>query len=252
MNFISETTKHLTELRQRLLRCLAFAIITLIVLLQFTDPLYSWLAKPLMQLLPEGSSMIATAVTAPFMTPFKLVFYCTLLLTAPVALHQLWSFVVPGLYPRERRLLYPLLLLSTLLFLAGIAFAYWLVLPVVFKFFISATPVGVQVMTDITAYLDFVMSLFIAFGLTFQCPIVTCLVVRLDIVSRKTLQQQRPYIIVVAFFIGMLLTPPDVISQTLLAIPMWLLFEAGLLLSRFLPPAAAATPAVTTTATDEQ
>lgn len=227
----SDTIKHLTELRSRLLRCLIFAACILVVLLQFTDPIYQWLAKPLLQRLPEGSSMIATAVTAPFMTPFKLVLYCTMLLTVPFALHQLWSFVVPGLYPKERKLLYPLFMLSLLLFAAGICFAYWLVLPLVFQFFIAAAPAGVQVMTDITAYLDFVLALFIAFGLAFQCPIVTYLLVRWEIVSREQLKQQRPYIIVAAFAIGMVLTPPDVISQTLLAIPMWLLFEAGLLLS---------------------
>lgn len=223
---------HLIELRDRLLRIITAVGIILLALLPFANRLYSLVAAPLLAHLPEGTSMIATEVASPFLTPFKLALIIAIFLAMPVVLYQLWAFVAPGLYQHERKLVFPLLLTSTVLFYLGAAFAYYVVLPLVFNFFITVAPEGVAVMTDISKYLDFVLKLFFAFGLAFEVPIATILLVWAGVTTPETLVAKRPYIIVGAFVMGMLLTPPDVISQSLLAVPLWLLFELGVFFSR--------------------
>jgi sec-independent protein translocase protein TatC len=228
--------EHLIELRSRLLKaCLAILII-LIMLLPFARKLYALLAAPLTAVLPEGSSMIAIDVASPFLTPFKLALLLAVILAIPVVLYQLWAFVAPALYRTEKRLARPLLYSSVVLFYVGCAFAYYVVFPLVFGFFTRVAPEGVTVMTDISKYLDFVITLFLAFGITFEVPIATIILVATGMTTIEQLKKMRPYILVGAFAMGMLLTPPDVISQTLLALPMWLLFEIGLLMARILLP----------------
>jgi sec-independent protein translocase protein TatC len=228
--------EHLVELRSRLLKaCLAILVI-LVALLPFARKLYALLAEPLTSVLPEGSSMIAIDVASPFLTPFKLALLLALILAIPIVLYQLWAFVAPALYREEKRLARPLLYSSVVLFYAGCAFAYFVVFPLVFGFFTSVAPEGVTVMTDISKYLDFVMTLFLAFGITFEVPIATIILVATGMVTIDQLAKARAYVLVGAFALGMLLTPPDVISQTLLALPMWLLFEVGILMSRILLP----------------
>lgn len=226
---------HLVELRDRLLRGILAILIIAICLLPFANELYLILSAPLMEHLPETSSMIATEVASPFLTPFKLTLTAAIMLAMPILLYQLWAFIAPGLYQHERRLVFPLMFASTVLFILGIVFAYFIVFPLIFGFLTQAAPEGVAVMTDISSYLDFVLKLFFAFGLAFEVPIATLLLIWTGISTRESLTQKRPYVIVGAFVIGMLLTPPDVISQTLLAVPIWLLFELGLLVSRFIP-----------------
>jgi sec-independent protein translocase protein TatC len=228
--------EHLVELRSRLLKSCLAVLVVLIVLLPFSRRLYALLAAPLTAVLPEGSSMIAIDVASPFLTPFKLALLLSLILAIPFVLYQLWAFVAPALYREEKRLARPLLYSAVLLFYAGCAFAYFAVFPLVFGFFTSVAPDGVTVMTDISKYLDFVMTLFLAFGITFEVPIATIILVATGVTTIEQLGKMRPYIVVGAFALGMLLTPPDVISQTLLALPMWLLFEVGILLSRVLLP----------------
>jgi sec-independent protein translocase protein TatC len=227
---------HLIELRNRLLRCVIAVIIVFAALASFAQELYHLLAKPLMAVLPENSSMIATDVAAPFFAPFKLTFIVAICLAIPYVLYQVWQFVAPALYKREKRLMAPLVISSTLLFYSGIAFAYFVVFPIIFGFFTSVAPEGVTVATDISNYLDFVLKLFFAFGLSFEIPVAILLMVWTGVTTRDALAEKRPYIVVGAFILGMLLTPPDVLSQTLLAVPMWLLFELGLMLSRFYQP----------------
>lgn len=227
---------HLVELRNRLLRCVLAVLIVFIAIAYFARDIYSALAQPLLAVLPEGTSMIATDVAAPFFAPFKLTFIVAICLAIPYILFQVWQFIAPALYNKEKRLMAPLVLSSTLLFYAGIAFAYFIVFPLVFAFFTSVAPEGVVIATDINSYLDFVLKLFFAFGLAFEIPVAILLLIWSGSVTRDALAAKRPYIIVGAFILGMLLTPPDVISQTLLAIPMWLLFELGLWLSRFYQP----------------
>ncbi len=229
--------EHLVELRSRLLKASLAVLVVLIVLLPFSRKLYALLAAPLTAHLPQGSSMIAIDVASPFLTPFKLALLLALILAIPVVLYQLWAFVAPALYKHEKRLAKPLLYTSVLLFYSGCAFAYFVVFPIVFGFFTSVAPEGVAVMTDISKYLDFVITLFMAFGITFEVPIATIILVATGITTVADLAKMRAYIVVGAFALGMLLTPPDVISQTLLAIPMWLLFETGLLMARILVPA---------------
>jgi sec-independent protein translocase protein TatC len=224
---------HLIELRDRLLRIVLAVLVVFICLFPFGNELYSMLAQPLLAHMPAGTSMIATEVASPFLTPFKLALVLAAFIAIPVILYQVWAFVAPGLYTHERKLIMPLLISSTLLFYAGMAFAYFVVFPLVFGFFTSVAPEGVAVMTDISKYLDFVLKLFFAFGIAFEVPIATILLVKAGITTPDSLRKKRPYIIVAAFVIGMLLTPPDVISQSLLAIPMWLLFEIGLLASGY-------------------
>lgn len=226
---------HLVELRDRLLRGILAILLIAVCLLPFANDLYLILSEPLLKHLPESSSMIATEVASPFLAPFKLALTTAMLLAMPVLLYQLWAFIAPGLYQHERRIVFPLMFASTVLFVLGILFAYFVVFPLVFGFLTQAAPQGVAVMTDISHYLNFVLKLFFAFGLAFEVPIATLLLIWSGASSRESLQEKRPYVIVGAFVIGMLLTPPDVISQTLLALPMWLLFELGLLCARFLP-----------------
>lgn len=225
---------HLVELRSRLLRAVAAIIIVLLVLVPFARQIYGLLARPLVRHLPEGTSMIAIDVASPFLTPFKLVLILAILVAMPFVLYQLWAFVAPGLYRHEQRLARPLLGMSVGLFYAGCAFAYFVVFPVVFAFFASMAPEGVAMMTDINRYLDFTLTLFIAFGLAFQVPVATIILVALGITTPDALGRMRGYVIVGAFTVAMLLTPPDMISQTLLALPVLLLYELGIIAARVL------------------
>ena len=226
---------HLVELRDRLLRAVLAVLIITVCLLPFSNDLYHFLAEPLLQHLPESSTMIATEVASPFLIPFKLTLSIAILLAVPILLYQLWAFIAPGLYANERKLAFPLLFVSTILFFLGMIFAYFVVFPLLFEFFTQAPPEGVAIMTDISSYLDFVLKLFFAFGLAFEVPVATLLLIWTGLSTIESLSEKRPYIIVGAFVIGMLLTPPDIISQTLLALPVWLLFELGLMSARFLP-----------------
>ncbi len=223
---------HLVELRDRLLRMVLAIGVIFLCLFPFADEIYSLLAEPLLRHMPEGTSMIAIDVAAPFLIPFKMVLMLSIFVTAPFLLYQIWAFVAPGLYSHEKRLAFPLLLSSTLLFYVGVAFAYFVVFPLVFGFFTSVAPEGVEVSTDIARYLDFVLAIFLAFGIAFEVPIATILLVAIGAATPESLAAKRPYFIVAAFIIGMFLTPPDIISQTLLALPMWLLFEVGIFFSR--------------------
>lgn len=223
---------HLIELRDRLLRIILCVLLIFLGLTTYANQIYSFIAGPLLKHMPEHSTMIAIDVASPFLTPFKLALIAAIFISIPVILYQFWAFVAPGLYKHERRLIFPLLIASTLLFYLGVAFAYYVVFPLVFGFLTAAAPTGVAVMTDITKYLDFALTMFFAFGVCFEVPIFTIVMVWTGLVTPSQLAEQRPYVVVGAFIIGMLLTPPDAISQTLLAIPMWLLFEVGLLFSR--------------------
>jgi sec-independent protein translocase protein TatC len=227
---------HLIELRDRLLRVVLCVLVVFLGLASYANDIYTQLAGPLMQHLPKNSTMIAIDVASPFFTPFKLALVVSIFACVPVILYQFWAFVAPGLYKRERRMILPLLVASTLLFYMGVAFAYFVVLPLVFGFLTAAAPEGVAVMTDIAKYLDFVLGLFFAFGVCFEVPIFTIVLVWTGLVSPADLADKRPYVIVGAFIIGAVLTPPDAISQTLLAVPMWMLFELGLLCSRLFAP----------------
>ncbi len=223
--------QHLTELRNRLLNAVAAVLAIFLCLIWFTNPIYHFVSQPLRQYLPEGSTMIATEVASPFLTPFKLVLLLSILLAIPVILHQAWSFVSPGMYRKERVFAVPLLLASIVLFYSGVVFAYYVVFPLVFAFFTGAAPEGVAVMTDINQYLNFVLKLLFAFGVAFEIPVATVLMVWSGITTPERLRQRRPHVLVGCFVLGMLLTPPDLISQTLLAVPMWMLFELGIMLS---------------------
>lgn len=227
---------HLIELRNRLVYSLIAVGVVFAPLAVFSQQLYSFLAQPLIAKMPSGASMIATEVASPFLTPLKLAFVVSIVLSIPFLLYQVWAFVAPGLYRHERQLIFPLLASSTLLFYAGMTFAYFVVFPLVFGFLTSVAPEGVQVMTDIRAYLDFVFAMFLAFGIAFEVPIAVILLVRFGAVRPETLASKRPYIVVWTFVIAMLLTPPDVISQTLLALPMLILFEIGLFVARRIAP----------------
>ena len=221
--------EHLIELRTRILHSLTSVIIIFLPLFYFANDLYSYISEPLRTYLPEGATMIATEVASPFLTPFKLTLVLAIFIAIPYILHQLWSFIAPGLYSSEKRLAIPLLTSSVLLFYGGIGFAFYVVFPLIFGFFTSAAPAGVTVMTDINRYLDFVLKLFFAFGLAFEIPIATLLLVWTGATTVDNLRNKRPYVIVGCFVVGMLLTPPDVISQLLLAVPMWALFDVGIL-----------------------
>ncbi|MCP4043295.1 MAG: twin-arginine translocase subunit TatC, partial [Gammaproteobacteria bacterium] len=223
---------HLVELRDRLLRIVLAVFIIFLGLFPFANELYLHVAEPLLSHLPEGASMIATEVASPFLTPFKLTLVMAIFLAMPMVLFQGWSFVAPGLYRHERRVVMPLMVVSIVLFYTGMLFAYYVVFPLVFGFFTSVAPEGVAVTTDIARYLDFVLKLFFAFGLAFEVPIVAIVLVWTGVSTPESMAQKRPYIIVGAFVFGMLLTPPDVVSQTLLALPMWILFEIGIFFSR--------------------
>ena len=225
---------HLIELRDRLLRIIVGLLVVFIALFPFANDIYTLLAQPLLSKLPIGGQMIATAVTTPFFIPMKVAMLAAFVISLPHTLYQMWAFVAPGLYAHERRFIIPLVFSSTLLFLAGMAFAYFLVFPVVFGFLTGVAPQGVAVMTDIGNYLDFVMTLFVAFGLAFEVPVAVVLLVYFDMVKIETLREARAYVIVGAFILGAIFTPPDVISQCMLAIPLWLLYEAGILVSSLL------------------
>jgi len=225
---------HLVELRDRLLRVVLVVLVIFLGLFSFANDLYHLIAKPLLAQMPEGGTMIATEVASPFLTPFKLALVVSIFAAIPFILYQAWAFIAPGLYRNEKALALPLLISSIILFYAGMAFAYFAVFPLVFGFLTGVTPEGVAVMTDITKYLDFVLKMFFAFGVAFEVPIATIILVAAGMTTPDKLAAKRPYIIVGAFTVGMLLTPPDIISQTLLAFPMWLLFEVGLYFSRLI------------------
>lgn len=231
----SSLAGHLLELRQRLLRMVLFVLIIFIALFSFANQLYHFVAGPLLQALPVGSTMIATDVASPFLTPFKLALVASIFLAIPYILFEIWRFVAPGLFSHEKRLFLPLLFISTSLFYAGAAFAFYAVFPVIFAFFSSQGPAGVAYTPDITSFLDTALKLLFAFGVAFEIPIATLVLVRTGATTVASLSKKRPFVIVGCFFVGMLLTPPDPISQCLMAIPMWLLFEAGLLFARLIP-----------------
>lgn len=222
---------HLLELRNRLLRSVVGVLIVFCSLVYFSQDIYQFVAQPLLETMPEGSQMIATDVASPFFAPFKLTLVISLFIAMPFVLFQVWSFVAPGLYKNEKRLIAPLMLGSTVLFYSGIAFAYFLVFPVVFAFFTSVAPEGVVIATDISSYLDFILKLFFAFGAAFEIPIAIILMCWTGMTTPDSLREKRAYVVVGAFVIGMLLTPPDIISQTMLAVPMLLLFELGIIIA---------------------
>ena len=224
---------HLVELRTRLLRSITAILVVFLALIYFSNNIYDFVAQPLLSQLPEGTSMIATDVATPFLTPIKLTLVVSFFVAIPYLLYQAWAFIAPGLYQHERRLIMPLVVSSALLFYAGMAFAYYVVFPLVFGFFTSTAPAGVTVATDIASYLDFVLTLFFAFGVAFEIPVATILLCWTGVTTPQNLKEKRPYVIVGVFVVGMLLTPPDVFSQTLLAIPMWALWEIGLFFARF-------------------
>ena len=228
--------EHLIELRNRILRCLGAVVIIFLPLFYFANEIYAYISEPLRAFLPEGASMIATEVASPFITPFKLSLFMALFCAMPYILHQVWRFIAPGLYANEKQIAIPLLISSVLLFYAGMSFAFYVVFPLMFGFFTSVVPDGVVMMTDINRYLDFVLKLFFAFGLAFEIPIATMLLIWTGATDVKSLRRKRPFVIIGCFVVGMLLTPPDVISQILLAVPMWLLFELGIIFSRFIKP----------------
>ena len=229
---------HLIELRTRLMRSIIAVVVVLLVLFPFAKDIYALLAAPLLRVLPHGSTMIATDVTGTFLVPLKVTLMAAFLIALPYVLWQAWAFVAPGLYHHEKRLVLPVLVSSCLFFVFGMAFAYFVVFPVAFGFFVGYTPPGVQMMTDIDKYLSFVLTMFIAFGITFETPVVVVVLVRMKVVSLDKLKSLRPYVIVGAFIVGAIFTPPDVVSQSLLAVPLWLLFELGLLLARFVSTSA--------------
>ena len=221
---------HLIELRGRVLRAVVSVFLVFLCLVYFAQDLYHWLATPLLDTLPENAQMIATDVASPFFAPFKLTMVLSFFIAIPVVLYQIWGFVAPGLYKNEKRLVAPLLFSSTLLFYLGMAFAYYVVFPLAFAFFTSVAPEGVVINTDISSYLNFVLKIFFAFGLSFEIPVAIVLMCWTGVTTPDALRAKRPYVIVGVFVVGMLLTPPDIISQTLLAIPMWILFEFGIVI----------------------
>jgi sec-independent protein translocase protein TatC len=225
---------HLIELRDRLLRAVIAWIVLFVCLFPWAKELYALLAQPMLASLPQGGQMIATEVVTPFFVPVKVAMMTAFLLALPYVMYQAWAFIAPGLYAHEKKIILPLSVASVLLFLIGMAFAYFLVFPVVFGFVVGIAPEGVAVMTDINKYLDFVLTMFIAFGLTFEVPIVVVALAKMGVVDLATLRQARPYVIVGAFVIAAIVTPPDVLSQFMLAVPMWLLYEAGLLVAGWL------------------
>lgn len=225
---------HLLELRERLLKSIYCILAVFLCLVTFSRDIYHWLATPLLQQLPESSTMIATEVASPFLAPFKLTFFVAIIISVPYLLYHAWSFIAPGLYASERKYFLPVLLLSFILFYSGMAFAYWIVFPLLFSFFSATTPEGISMMTDISAYLNFVIKMLLSFGLAFEVPVVTFILIQTGFKSIRELEHYRPYIIIFAFILGMLLTPPDIVSQILLAVPVWLLFETGLVAARII------------------
>ncbi len=233
---------HLIELRSRLLRIVLGILVVFLVLLPFANPIYTALADPLLKHLPDQSSMIAIDVLSPFLTPLKLSLVLALFITIPWALYQVWAFVAPGLYQREKRLVLPIVTSSTVLFYCGMTFAYFAIMPLFFAFMTTTAPEGVAVMTDINYYLNFVLKLFFAFGVAFEIPVATVILTLAGIISPDAMAAKRPFVITGSFAVGMLLTPPDVISQILLALPVWLLFEVGILIAKLLQQRSGETP----------
>jgi sec-independent protein translocase protein TatC len=225
---------HLLELRNRLLKALLATLVIAAPCLFFANEIFSWISAPLIAQLPEGTSLIATSVMAPFMTPFKLALLAAIFFAMPVILYQVWAFIAPGLYRHERRFALPLFVSSVVLFYAGAVFAYFVVFPVAFRFFVGTTPEGVRMMTDMTQYMDFAVLMFFAFGLAFEIPVATVLLVRTGLVRREKLAANRGYVILGIFIVAAFLTPPDPVSQTMMAVPMYLLYEIGLLMSRLM------------------
>ncbi len=225
---------HLTELRDRVLRMVLAILIAFICLFPFANEIYTFVSEPLRELLPEGSTMIATEVASPFLTPFKLTLVLAIFVSIPFILFQVWAFIAPGMYKQEKKIAFPLLASSVVLFYSGAAFAYYVVFPLIFAFFTSVGPTDVTVMTDINRYLDFVLKLFFAFGVAFEIPIAAVILIWSGVTTPDALAKKRPFIVVGCFIVGMLLTPPDVISQSLLAIPMWMLFELGIFFGRMI------------------
>lgn len=236
MSMTETFISHLLELRNRLLKIVLGLVVCVIAFLPFSNLLYTWLAQPLLSHMPVGTHMIATAVTTPFLVPMKVATLVAIVVSLPYTLYQAWAFVAPGLYAHERRFIGPLIVVSTLLFLAGMAFAYFAVFPVLFGFITASAPKGVAVMTDIGNYLDFVTTMFVSFGLAFEVPIAVVVLVKFNLVKIEMLKEARSYVIVGAFIVGAILTPPDVISQIMLAIPLWLLYEAGVFVAKFIQP----------------
>ncbi|SMF01096.1 sec-independent protein translocase protein TatC [Alteromonadaceae bacterium Bs31] len=228
--------QHLIELRTRLLRSFLAILVVFLSLVSFANNIYEFVAQPLQSIMPEGSHMIATEVASPFLTPFKLTLFTSVFICIPFIFYQIWAFIAPALYSKEKKLALPLFASSVFLFYAGMAFAYYVVFPLVFGFFTVIGPESVAVMTDIAKYQAFVIKLFFAFGAAFEIPVATVLLISAGILSPKQLAQKRPYVVVGCFVIGMLLTPPDIISQAMLALPMWLLFEVGIFFGRFIKP----------------
>lgn len=233
MNAFETFVPHLIELRRRLMQCVLIYLCVLAPLLFFSSELYTLIAQPILNTLPQGGLLVATQVVTPFTTPLKLALFTSFIMLVPLLLYHAWAFVAPALYPHEKRAIRPALFFSTLLFYVGIAFAHFLVLPMALGFFMHIAPKGVTVMTDITHYLDFVFVIYLAFGAAFQVPIITFILIQTGMISIEALEKNRAYIIVAAFVIGMILTPPDVISQIMLAIPLLGLFESGLLLAKW-------------------
>lgn len=234
MNTSETFISHLIELRDRLLRVVIGIVLTFLMLFPFADQIYTVLAQPLLASLPTGGQMIAIGVTTPFFVPMKMAMMTAFIVSLPHTLYQVWAFVAPGLYDHERRFMIPLVVASTLLFLIGMTFAYFLVFPVVFGFITGSAPAGVAVMTDIGNYLDFVITLFMAFGLAFEVPIAVIALVAFGLIRISTLREIRSYVIVGAFIVGAIFTPPDIISQFMLAVPLWLLYELGIFLAGFI------------------
>ncbi len=230
----SSLLSHLLELRDRLLRSVIATAVVAVPCLYFANDIFTWFSAPLRAQLPAGAHLIATSVIAPFMTPFKLALLAAIYIAMPVLLYQLWAFIAPGLYRHERRFALPLFISSVFLFYAGSVFAFYVVFPAIFQFFVATTPAGVEMMTDITAYMDFAVLLFFAFGLAFEIPIATVLLVRTGLVQRATLAKNRGYVLLAIFIIAAFLTPPDAVSQTMMALPMYALYELGLLMTRLL------------------
>lgn len=230
----SSLLSHLLELRDRLLRAMVATLVIAIPCLYFANDIFSWLSAPLLAQMPAGASLIATSVVAPFMTPFKLALLAAIFFAMPVILYQVWAFIAPGLYRHERRFALPLFVSSVILFYSGSAFAYFVVFPAVFRFFVMTTPDGVQMMTDMTQYMDFAVLLFFAFGLAFEIPVATVLLVRTGLVKREALTKNRGYVLLAIFIIAAFLTPPDPVSQTMMALPMYALFELGIIMVRLL------------------
>lgn len=237
MNTGESFIAHLVELRTRLLNSAVAVLLVFICLFPWASDLYTLLAHPLLARLPKGGQMIATDVTTPFFVPLKVALMAAFLIALPYILYQIWRFVAPGLYAHEKRLVWPLIVASTILFFCGMAFAYFVVFPVVFGFITASAPHGVAVMTDIDKYLSFVLTMFMAFGMTFQVPVAVVLLVRMGFVTVEKLREIRPYMVVGAFVVGAIFTPPDVVSQSMLAIPLWLLYEAGIVAASWVKPA---------------